>query len=403
MAKLKQLTEICDDHFKHITFDDEFYRKIQKFRIGWVNKSDIYVDFLGSNLLGVHPIRFSNVDEDLWFVDTLGIDVTSFKYDVYNLTAIDKTRTVSSNVVYISIVYLMHKFINATKMRKKLNDILEELYYVFAYRAMGSLMSWYFKFDTDEAIAKAVYERLSNKFLIKKLGSWNAVFEYRSGDVKLPKGLHAKRLTSLKTVDAERAIADLQGRLRETVKNIYEVLIDVRDKNERVRSTTLIEKGDDGDGIRDQADNPSKYINYMYSIVNSQNDFVDNDIIYLLSKNIKNLDEKNLTLTLKYLANEVDVNQNDKDNFIAVTIESAISYLRIKNITSEYNKHMLDIMEYLKNYWSSSSVKNKEIKKTKKYLFNLTNQATGKRTKWLLSTISISVMLYIFIRSVHRK
>jgi len=399
----KQLVEVCDEHFKHIKFDESLYKKIQKFRISWVNKSDIYVDFLGSNLLGVHPIRFSSVDEDMWFVDTLGIDANDFKYDIYNKTDIDKTRAVSSNIVYLSIVYIMHKFMNNHKMHRKLNDILEELYYVFAYKVMGSLMSHYFKFDTDEAIAKAVYERLSNKFLIKKLGSWHAVFEYRSGDVKPPKGLHAKRITTLKTDDAERAIADLQGRLRETVKNIYEILIDVREKNERVHSTTLIEKGEDGDSIKDHADNPSSYISYIYGIVNVQNDFVNDDIIHLLSSNIKNLDEKNLTTTLKYLSNEVKVNQNDKNNFVAVTIESAISYLRVRNITSDYNKHVIEIMEYLKNYWSSSSVKNKEIKKTKKYLFDLTNQATGKRTKWLLSTISISVMLYIFIRSVYRR
>lgn len=402
MAK-QQLVEVCDKHFKHIKFDEDLYNKIQKFRITWVNKSEIYVDFLGSNLLGIHPIRFSSVDEDMWFIDTLGIDSNQFKYDLYNNTDIDRTRAVSSNIVYISIVYLMHKFINNKLMRRKLDNVLEELYYVFAYKAMGSLISHYFKFETEEALAKAVYERLSNKFLIKKLGSWQAVFEYRSGDVKPPRGLHAKRLESLKTDEAERVIADLQGRLRETVKNIYEVLIDVMDNNERVKTSTMIEKGEDGDGIKDTSDNPSGYIRYVFSVIGNQNDFINDDIVYLLVNNIKNLDEKNLVNTLKYITNEIEVNQNDKDNFINVTIESAIAYLRTKKITGSYHKHMLESIDYLRNYWSSSSVKNRELKKTKKYLFDITNKATGKKTKWLLSTVSISVMLYIFVRSVYRR
>lgn len=399
----KELVEVCDAHFKHLKFDEKLYSKIQKFRIGWVNKSELYVDFLGSNLLGVHPIRFSSVDEDMWFTDTLEIDASDFKYDLYNNTDLDTSRAVSSNIVYISVVYLMHKFINTRSMRRKLDDVLEELYYVFAYKAMGSLMSHYFKFETDEAIAKAVYERLSNKFLIKKLGSWQAVFEYRSHDVKPPKGLHTDRLVKLKTEEAERTIADLQGRLRETVKNIYEVLIAVKDSNERVKSTNIIEKGEDGDGIKDTSDNPSGYIRYMFSVVGNQNDFINDDIVYLLVNNIKNLEEKNLMTTLKYIANDIEIKETDKDNFVNVTIESAIAYLRTKKITGSYHKHMLDSITYLRNYWSSSSVKDKDLKKTKKYLFDVTNKATGKRTKWLLSTVSISVMLYIFIRSVYRR
>jgi len=392
---MTELLKVCDPYFKHIKFDKKFFNKIQRYRINWINKSPLYSEFLGSNLLGVHPIRFSSIDDDLWFTDLLGIEADKFKYDIHNYTAIDKTRKVTSNIVYISIVYIMHRYLKEGKMH--VDEVLEELYYIFAYKVMGSLLSHYFKHDADISIAKATNVKLSNKFILKKTGSWNSLFRYRSDDVKVStNGLHVPRLRKLTTLDAEKVIADLQGRLRDTIKAIYRVFMEVIEDEERVKTTTIIDSNEDDEKIKSTT-SPVDLTMYIKRII-KKNDFINDDIIYLLISYVKDLTRDDLVTTLKYLA---EVEESDIDKIVSVIIEASISYLRVKGVVS-YNEHIVETMTYLRHYFASSSVKNHELVKVKHKLMEMTQIATGKRTRWKLSKLSINTMLYIFIRAIYR-
>ena len=126
------MLDIKDVMIKHIKIDidKEFLRKIQSYRIGWCNKSDVYVDFLGSNLTGVHNIRFSDYDNDVLFVDILNVDKSLLRTDLYNLKDIHPERKVSSDTYYLTMSYLMYR-VSVSKLSlddKKL--CLEELYYL---------------------------------------------------------------------------------------------------------------------------------------------------------------------------------------------------------------------------------------------------------------------------------
>ena len=394
------IKDVLNKHLGHIKIDDKFYKAIKTFRINWATKDDIYIEFLGGNLTGMHPIRFSTLDEDMLFADTLIINRQELKEDVLYTSDIDTSRKVSSNYIYLTLTYLMYITINTKGLGRLQNEILKELYLIMSYKILGSLMSHYFTYDLDLATAKAVFDRLSNRYLIKKLGSWNEVLEHRSKAV-VTGGLHYKGLSTYKTTDVEKAIADLQGRIRETIKNIYVVLIEVKKEGNKVSSTSIIEENEDGDKIKDTTNNPVKYINYIRSIVNQPNDFIDEDIIYLISSISKNLESDKLKEVLKYIAT-TDLKLKEDEDFIEVAVVNTISYLRTKNITSDYNKHIYDIINYMKGYWSSSSVKNKKIDNAKKYLNKLTIVATGKKTKWVVSLLTIAVLMYIFIRSLKR-
>ena len=394
----KTLKEVFDIHGL-TKVDIDIYKKIQVFRIGWTQKAPEYIDFLGSKLTGVHPIRFSTRDEDMFFVDIFNIDQPSLTEDLWATKGVDKNKKVTSNPLYITLVYLMHLTITSREIGKHREDMLRELYFIFGYKVISSLFTHYFKFTVDPSTALAVNERLSNKFIIKKVNNWQELFEYRALDV-LPKGLHYLRLNRLDVDESNRIISDMQGRIRDMLKNIYIILMEVKDSNDRLVSRSNIEMTEDGASIKDNTNRPDRYVNYMLSIIDNPSDFIDDDMIYLLNNSYKNLNSKDIYTTLEFMS---DNNFKDRNKIIENIIISSISYLNIKGIHSDYNKHMLDVIKYLKGYFISSSVRDKVILDTKKELLNLVKKLPVTKVNWNYTGLVTYAIIYIFIRSVVSK
>lgn len=394
----KTLKEVFDIHGL-TKVDIDIYKKIQVFRIGWTQKAPEYIDFLGSKLTGVHPIRFSTRDEDMFFVDIFNIDQPSLTEDLWATKGIDKNKKVTSNPLYITLVYLMHLTITSREIGKHREDMLRELYFIFGYKVISSLFTHYFKFTVDPSTALAVNERLSNKFIIKKVNNWQELFEYRALDV-LPKGLHYLRLNRLDVDESNRIISDMQGRIRDMLKNIYIILMEVKDSNDRLVSRSNIEMTEDGASIKDNTNRPDRYVNYMLSIIDNPSDFIDDDMIYLLNNSYKNLNSRDIYTTLEFMS---DNNFKDRNKIIENIIISSISYLNNKGIHSDYNKHMLDVIKYLKGYFISSSVRDKVILDTKKELLNLVKKLPVTKVNWNYTGLVTYVIIYIFIRSVVSK
>ena len=394
----KTLKEVFDIHGL-TKVDIDIYKKIQVFRIGWTQKAPEYIDFLGSKLTGVHPIRFSTRDEDMFFVDIFNIDQPSLTEDLWATKGIDKNKKVTSNPLYITLVYLMHLTITSRDIGKHREDMLRELYFIFGYKVISSLFTHYFKFTVDPSTALAVNERLSNKFIIKKVNNWQELFEYRALDV-LPKGLHYLRLNRLDVDESNRIISDMQGRIRDMLKNIYIILMEVKDSNDKLVSRSNIEMTEDGASIKDNTNRPDRYVNYMLSIIDNPSDFIDDDMIYLLNNSYKNLNSRDIYTTLEFMSEN---NFKDRNKIIENIIISSISYLNIKGIHSDYNKHMLDVIKYLKGYFISSSVRDKVILDTKKELLNLVKKLPVTKVNWNYTGLVTYAIIYIFIRSVVSK
>lgn len=394
----KSFKEVFDKHGL-TNVDLKTYQKLKAFRLSWAQKGPEYIDFLGSKLTGVHPIRFSTRDEDMFFVDIFNLDQPELTVDLWNTKGVDKNMKVSSNPFYITIMYLMHLTVNSNDLGKNKEDMLRELSYIFSYKVISSLFTHYFKYQVDTSIALSVNERLSNKFIIKKVNNWQEVFEYRALDI-LPKGLHYTKLFKLSTDDSNKIISDMQGRLRDMLKNIYLVLIDVIENKDKLVSRSNIEMTDDGASIKESTNRPDRYVKYLLSIINNYSDFIDDDMIYLLNNSYKNISSKDIYTTLEYIST---TDFKYKNQMIEDIVVISMEYLNTKGIRSDYNKHMLDVIKYLKGYYISSSVKNKTIIDMKKTLLEMIKKLPVAKVSWNYTGLVTFVMIYMFIRSVVNK
>jgi len=399
----KDIKDVFDKHLHGIKYDKALYNKLKLFRINWSVKSDDYIDFLGGNLIGVQDIRFSTRDEDAFFVDILNIDQNNLKMDIFNTKGINPSWKVSSNPTYLTLLYLMYAFYNSKDIDKDLENVLRELYYIFAYKAISSLIMNGFKFTVKPAIAKATYERLSNRFIIKKIGSWQKLFTYRSLDIMPTNGLHNKAIKRFTTDDAIKIANDVQGRIRDTFKNIYGVMVEVINEDiGLINTTTNVTKDSEGDEKNaDITHRQDKYIIYLNSIISKPSDFVHEDVLIIIATVLPNLDINLLRTALLHIS-KVYV-PNSKIDIIKSSMLANIEYLNSKNYSGDYLKDIIGILVALKGMWSSSRVKIDDVAIVKKEVYDIVKKAIDKKSKWVIVTTTIGVFLYVFLRSITKR
>lgn len=380
-------------------FDTKLYKKLRRFRLEWTRKSVEYSEFLGGNSLGLQAIRFSSRDDEMLMVDIFNVAQDTLRSSIIRLPDIDSKWVVSTNPVLQTLTYTMYRFIKDGDIGNKLDDALEECYYIFAYKVLGSLISHYFKFNTTPAIAKATYEGLSNRFLIKKLGTWNAVLKHRSLDIIPPKGLHTDRFKKYTTEDSVLIINDLQGRLREMIKNIYLVFLDVKDNNKGVSSRTATDVSDSGESIATVTSRPDKYVNRLRELIESPINLIDDDLIHLVSQFVKASEPDAIKKSIFLLSETYDP-KNKEAIYLEHIVVKTLAYIRTKGINGNYLDNIVEIINHMKGYWSSGSVDDDGVKLTRNIITQATIHSTGRRTKWYIAANTLATVVYLFVRAV---
>ena len=391
------LIEVFQRYIK-VDFDERLYHNIKALRWSWSQKSEEYIEFLGSNLTGVHTIRFSSQDEDMLFLDILNVDKATLKYELHRTKGIDKTRKVAANVVYLTLIYIMHGFARSKTIGKHMEDAIRETYYIFAYKAISSLYSHYFKYPVDIGLAQAVNERLTNKFLLKKFKNWAEVFEYRSRDV-LPKGHHWGRILMYDADNSARIINDLQSRIRDLVKNIYVVLIEIKENNERIISTSLETNDAEGEkAISDLMNRPDMYANFCKSICRSKVDFIRPDICHIIEK----ISGAKLAQPIEPVLEVIIEEFEGLEKFIDDVMVSSIECLASKDINGGYDKDLYNTILILKTLYGNVS-KIKLATEAKKSIVNFLHKTRNRKVKgkkFIRINMGVCVCIYVFLRSI---
>lgn len=404
-ARYNNLLEFFDEYMPKVKYDKKLLSKFRSFRYSWGNKSEEYMEFLSNGLIGVYPIRFSLRDEGFIFKDILNIDQNTLQNEVYKVPGINKDFKISSNILNLTLVYFMHKFYLSPDLKDaEKKEAMKELYSIFSYKQIGSIYAHYFSYNVDVNLAQSVYEKLTNQYLIKKLGNWQAVFNYQAELLLPPNGNNADRIIGFETQDVVTAVNDMRNRISSLVKNVCEVLFDHIDNNDNTIKTTgkigVNESGEDE--YIDETISTHNYINTIkYSMVNV-NDFVNPELVHIVKTFLPNLNKDKFLEALYYIVaiEPTRVNQYD---YISSIIRTSLTYLRGKGIVNNYKRRSIECINKLKGYFSASKVKEADIIETKKVLENMIGEGLGTKTKWIITPIVIGICLYIFLRSIYTK
>ena len=398
------------------TIDERLIRELKNFKNDWIKKRESHINFLGGNLLGPYEIIFSDADRATYF-DILGInDYKELGQDILNLKDIvdikksaekdgkKGDRKVSFDVFNLSIIWLCHEYSIVFKNDiKKYHEAVDLIYFIYAAKVFGSRYILFFSnYSLEVETAKAVYEKLSGKFLIKKYDNWDRVINH------LGKKLYStdesgfdSKIKNINTIDSLYIAQDLHGSITSIYKNIFEVIMEVKKSGEKLRTTSSVDSTGEEDQVRDLLDSPVTYIEYMKNIVVSQTGFVDFAVVDIITDIYPKINEKVFKQTLTVISMYALEDKTINDYFIEMPILLSIEYLGSSS-GSNYATNIESTVVALKNYWSSSSVKQKEVTVTKEKIRKFLEKNTTYSSKHIISNMVLAVIMYVFIKAVRR-
>lgn len=398
------LKTVMDRHFDKVKFDSKLAKALYRFNIEYINSSREYLEFYGSNLLGVQIVRFKDSDVSRFF-DILDVDHYRLREDIKTVTDINQAFKISSDTLNLTIMYLLHRFINSTQVDAKTRDrVLFDVGSLFFYRTLAALISDNFRYPADPKIVQKAYANLSNKYLIKRLGTWGKVVEYRANKLVNAKGLH---YNAIKNLDDDLAIVyainDSQGRVRDIVKNYYGEFIKVHSQGEsigRTSSTVLDAEGEET--VKDKTMSVERYIHYVEDLLSDEHGLIKDDLLTIISKINSNVSYRSLRQVLKWMVNAYGHTQQHKlvDEFVQVSLVHSFHLIEYTICPSSLRDYST-ILAQLKNLLASSRSTDPDLLRIKQLGEEIVTMAFPYKvnTGLVIATRS-SVVMYLVLRAL---
>lgn len=401
---MSTLRELFDQEFAHLKYDNRLAKQLNQFQIDYVNRNHEHLEFFGSNLLGVHVIRFKDSDLNRFFDEILNVDYLALTDKVRRVTTINHSYKVSSDVFNLTCMYLIHKYLsNSTITEDTRHRASYDIALVFFYRCIAALISAWFKYPTDPQIAQQAYANLSQKFLIKKLGSWHRVMDYRTTDLMDRKGLHYKTLYQFKDdYEIVQVINDAQGRIRDLVKNYYSEFMKVHAEgsNISVVSGTMVD-AEGEETIREKTKSVESFVSYMRHAVIDKHTFIKDELVSLIVKINVNTSFRMVKHTLSWLSENFNDPKSHKeiDDFITKVIVQSMHYIQ-HNVDAKHERDFGYILVTLKNLYLSTRTVDKDVEEIRDLGYKLVQRANGKLSTSLILSTRTSIILYITLRAL---
>lgn len=391
---------VYDHHCVNLKIDAKFAKEIIRFDVNFITKNADHVNFFGSGLLGVYPIRWTDDERNRWLDDILQIDEIALKDDVHSLPTINPDHKVATDIVNLSFVYVIHRLANEKTLPGPLKaDAIRSTIAIMHYKFLTSLMVRNFPYPADEAVAKATFNELSLKFDIKKLGSWGQLIRSRAEENTKPSALHYHTFLYMRDDAAvQYMVSDIQTRIREVVKAQVIVFYRIRETNGKIVSTSSVMTTDDGFTVKDVRRTHNQYHNYLMGVITEPRDFIRRELLDVVMALNPSANPDTTTNALKYLSS----NYSDRrKTYIKSLVEDLLIYtfnfIRTKRIPTHDLK---EIAIRLRAMFTGSRINDKAILELRDLTDRLVYESLPKRTGVPISPERTAVMLYTVLRAL---
>lgn len=393
-----KIPELIKKHLPDLKIDTELIDRIQRYRIGIFSKNNEVIEFMSSNLMGVHRIRMSDSDIEEFFI-MFDVDKQELAKDITKLKGIKKEWKVATNPFNMLCAILLHLIATSNIKEDQKSVGEEEVFYIMAYRFLTSYYSVAFAVPLDPDLAKTVYEHLNNKSLIKRTGSNFEVFRHKSYIVKRESKLY-KKILRFNTYDAKDVISAISGTIKGYTISQYKVLMEIKEEASAIHNKSLISDGEDGEYMVDVENKNYEYYNILRRIVMIDSELYHPKLIQLIDDLFPRTDIESVKKVIHSLPDYVLTNPSHMEAILSKIVSANIEYLYVTKMYPPYDKSVTPMLKHLKNYWSSSKVKEPKVKEVKEELYRITKEVTGKNTRWVVVSTSIIVIIYLFVRTV---
>lgn len=397
-----QLKKFFDTTFPNLLPTKELVERLNEFQIKFITKNQDHMEFFGGNLTGVQIVRFTPSDMDKFFMDVLEIDEDEVRDGLYSLPVITKEHKVASDAFNNTCMYVIHLFLADNTLPEKVRTQgARACALILLYRYLTSQLFNGFKYPADPQVAIATYSSLNNKFILKQLGSWNAVLDARAEDLTHPGKLHYEVLKQY-FIDKKilYAITDSQGRIRDIFKNIYSKFMIIHERGLRTKSTSSVFNFEGEEFLKDKTKGLVVYINYMNSILEDKNSFIKDEIVKAVTDIIHTAPPKLVEESLSWISENVKyTNQKEIKEFVELTLVHSFNYLQNNRTVASRSIDLLSLINKLKGVYMSSRSTEEDLMKLRQLGEKILKKSIDTKNSSVIASVRTSIMLYIVIRA----
>lgn len=398
MNDFKSIKDIFEYHGKHLIFDHKLADKIKKYEKSFINKNDDHIQFFGSNLTGVYPVKMTAADEMEWVIDILGLDGPDIRSQVKSLPHINENWIRGTDVFTLSGFWCVYRFLSSKLGIKQKEQVVLSTIMIIHFKLISSIMVHYFKFTVDKAIAQAVYDRLSLKFRLKTEGSWLGLLEFRSKDLMSEYSIHYKVLHNYSPDEAiQYLITDTQGRLRDVVKNLWSVLAEVRLEDKTGVNKSMIDL--DGDlSVRDTQAQLIPYKEYLMTISKEPTSFLKEEIVKIVCDTMPTMPVEPFKNALKMLVILRTKNDHKVEQLLDLTMIHVFDQFAKDRTLQKAIKDLPVLIAYMRSLYTAPRSKG-DVLELRNGFESLIKKYVKTKTQATTSSVRTGLLLYILIRT----
>lgn len=403
----QNLKEIFDEYC-NVSIDKKFLERITKWRNKFYSKNSEHVGFFSSASFGLYIPKWTSEEDDEWLTEIIGIDEEEIADYVYELPSINKDFQVSSNILSISFIYLMHKAtinkslssIDNDKVRKTLMEVLVARY-------MTSIMYKYFyRGKTSPEVSTEVFERLSKRFDLKVAGNWKNWIEMKAegfvlGDDQRQDAKYAKQEVFQRFEDelVVRKLNSIKSQLNKAAIEINSVFRQVLEDQDKIASKSALSMSVDGLYLADLVRDQTKYLHYQDAIFIDKNTFIKEDLLAVIEQSMPTISSNIFRGALEWI---LDNQMESKYKRKIMEVRHDILIYAIQLIKDE-NLHTNDLVQVgyrLRQNILSGKNNDRTVMKVRKmideFIVKFRPQSKGK----LVSLERSAIMIYIVLRTL---
>lgn len=358
-------------------------------------KDIVTIDWLSSNLHGVHDIKYTPMEINSIFY-SLDLDRDTLRSDIYNTEGFNKKWIVSSDPFNVLCWMCFHIIANSNIKNKE--SVLKDIYFVQYYKIISGRYGHYFsKYNQDEKVARLAYDELTNKHDIKRLGSNYLIIMHRFNSYYEPD----KKYKMVKSGDGDSIVYVINYLFSSINSFVKKSMGELMKAQETYKSKRDVVGGIDEDGESITVlNNSSRNRDVLRSLAMQKGGLVNDRLISLFKEVLGEFRDE---LFMKVI-NGIYVDYINGNNKILRTMDLLINesynYLYRREIYPPYNKDLINSTITIRNFWITSKNASEEYLEVKKNIKELFIDKTGYTKRSTVSSISILLIAYLFILSV---
>ena len=396
------IKEVFKRELSYLEIDSKLIKRLANFKHRFINRNEDHIKFFGGNLLGVEVVRYLQSDRDAWFGEILDIDDDSLTQALYSLEIINEEYKRTSDVVNLTSTWLLHAIFNSPKLtaREKEQGMID-VAYMLQVKFITSIFAHYFKFPADPELAQAVYESLSKKYAIKQHGSWHALFTSRSIDIIARNGIHAKTHQHYNDDNAILyLITDIQGRVREVVKKMYAVMIQLKDDKQRISSTSSTVAIDGENILKDRQRSVSNYKRYIHTVIADPSTFIRTEVLSVINDAMHTMPPKLLVEVLEHCsANYGKPRHEAISELCDETLLHAFEFLSQNRALIRNQSNLSSLVSRLRNLYMASKMNDPTLIKMRDLADDIVSKSATTKSSSVQASLRTGLQLYIVLRT----